>query len=159
MTDVVDYLVLSMNTASEANSVYSWQIPKAYYSDQRSSVCKVELIQFNHTKGSHHDIAYVSTNLGLQNQYNAQIDGRNVLAVLSNPNNSLGSLQSGECMRLLTDARPSLISLAFNDNASPNVRKDPATFVATLKFTYFNPVETTKLYLDSYTPQIYSPAI
>ena len=65
MTDVVDYLVLSMNTASEANSVYSWQIPKAYYSDQRSSVCKVELIQFNHTKGSHHDIAYVSTNLGL----------------------------------------------------------------------------------------------
>jgi len=159
MTEVSDYLVLSMNKASVSNSVYSWQIPNAYYSDQRSSVCKVQLIQLNHTKAAHHEIAYVSTNLGVQNQYSAQLEGRNILAVLSNPENTLGTIQTGEDMSLLTSARPSLIQLTFNDNQNPNVKREPDSFVAVLKFTYFNPVETTRVFLDTYTPQISAPAI
>ena len=154
MTEVYDYLVLSKNSATVNGSVYSWNIPNAYYSDQRSTVCKVRLIQLHHTKGAHHHIAYVSTNMGLQNQYNAQIDGRNVLAVLTNPIEQLSSLQAGDGMELLTDARPSEIKLTFNTNASPNAKVEPDTFLAVLKFSYYNPVETTKQYLETYTPQI-----
>jgi len=154
MTEVEDYLVLSKNSATLTGSTYSWQIPSAYYSDQRSTVCKVQLIQLHHTKAAHHHVAYVSTNLGVQNQFNSQIDGRNVLAVLSNPNNTLSSLQAGGGMTLLTDARPSEVKLTFNNNASPNVAVTPDTFLAVLKFTYYNPKDTTKEFLATYTPTI-----
>ena len=155
-TTIEDYLVLASSTSSKANNIFTWNIPNAYYSDQRSTVCKVELIQLHHTKGTgHHQIAYVATNLGVQNQYCGQLGGRNILGVLNNNKNTQSTLPEGQCMSLLTPARPSKIQLTFWDGADPtNATVSPDSFVATLKFSYFSPIETSKTYLEAFTPQI-----
>ena len=109
--DIKDYIVLGGNTATSYNGGYKWVIPPSYYSNQRSSVATVELLQFNHTKSGAHELAYISTEMGLQNQY-ATTGGRGVLAITQN-NVAGNSTYYGGTMKLLTAARPTEIVIYF----------------------------------------------
>ena len=149
--DIKDYIVLGGNTATSYNGGYRWNIPPSYYSNQRASVATVELLQFNHTKSSAHELALISTELGLQNQY-ASTGGRGVLAIAQNNVDDM-STYFGGTMKLLTPARPTDIVIYFYA-ADGVTKRNPDEFKLVLQFCYYNAEDTTKELLRQYTPTI-----
>jgi len=151
--EIQDYIVLSKTAGTAYNGGFKFQIPLNWYSNQRSSVATVELVQFYHKKGSGHDMAYITTNLTAQNQYVASgMQGKNILAVLMNNKNS-NSQYLLEQMKLLTTARPTEIELQFYD-VDGATKSSPDEFVATLKFSYYSPEETAEKLTNQFTPAL-----
>ena len=149
--DIKDYIVLGGNTATSYNGGYKWTIPPSYYSNQRSSVATVELLQFNHAKNPIHELAFISTELGLQNQY-ASTGGRGVLAITENNEAGNSTYYAGP-MKLLTAARPTEIVIYFY-GADGVTKRTPDEFKLVLQFCYFNAEQTTKELIHQYTPTI-----
>ena len=139
---VCDYVTLHSNdTSSHTEGVYTWNIPQSYYTNQRSQVCtvtcarRVALIDSNNLKGS----IYTYENNG----YNhfASSGGRPVIAYAHV--NSVRAHEIQGAGELLTSARPQQISIKVTDLAKVVITAT-TTFSITLKFTYYNAIETAR---------------
>ena len=152
MDQINDYIVLSKSSGTAYNGGFKYNIPATWYSNQRSSVSTVELIQLYQDKDAGHDMAYIATNLGLQNQFVANgSDGRSILAVLAN--NTTNGTYLTESMNLLTPARPTEIIIDFYD-VDASTKRNPDNFVLTLKFSYYNSKETADNLVNQFTPSL-----
>ena len=139
---VCDYVTLHSNDKSSlTEGVYTWNIPQSYYTNQRSQVCTVAcargvaVIENSSMKGS----IYTYENNG----YNhfASSGGRPVIAYAHV--NSVRAHEIQGAGELLTTARPQQIAIKVTDLAKGDIT-DATTFSITLKFTYYNAIETAR---------------
>ncbi len=170
---VDDYVTLNArDRESVSNNVLTWVIPQTYYSNRRSQVCTVEVVTGvvadNITNGNV-DMVIISYENGGQNSYSSSnvapvigIGGQTVRGTTYN-DETFSIVPAGQ---LLTQARPNRISLRVessrrealgNDStkpafASPPDDVDDCQFVITLKFCYYNQLDTGEALHSSYTP-------
>ena len=169
---VDDYVTLNArDRESVSGNVLTWVIPQTYYSNRRSQVCTVEVVSGavsdNIINGTV-DMVIVSYENGGQNSYSSS----NVAPVIgiacqsvrgTNVNDETFSIAPAG--QLLTQARPNRISLRVEDSrrralgddinnpAFPaTVTDDDCQFVITLKFCYYNQLDTGEALHSSYTP-------
>ena len=133
--DIKDYIILSDTTKTElANSVYRFTIPRNYYSNDRSSVCSVELQAVFINENASHEVNYISTNLGSRNQYYNNTGS--VLGVLTNTKANEPAYTTTENMKLVTEARPQVIEISFHRETDAKI--EPVDFKLVLCFSYYN---------------------
>ena len=170
---VDDYVTLNArDRESVSNNVLTWVIPQTYYSNRRSQVCTVEVVSgvvAENIINGDVDIVVISYENGCQNSYSSS----NVAPVIGIAGQSVrGTTYNDETFsivptgQLLTQARPNRISLrvessrreALGDDInkpafSPNPNNpNDCQFVITLKFCYYNQLDTGEALHSSYTP-------
>ena len=139
---VCDYVTLHSGdiATTVTNGVYTWNIPQSYYTNQRSQVCTVEC-----TKG----VAEIDSNTLKGSIYTYENNGYNHFASGGRPViayahvNSVRAHEIQGAGELLTSARPQQISIKITD-LSKGVIADATVFSLTLKFTYYNALETPR---------------
>lgn len=154
LESIPEYLTLYGNDATVNSNRYKWSIPSAYYSNQRSSVCFVSLVDciINDTTL---DTEILVKYTGAQNGFSTKNDGTILGSLVINTDSgSHGHLryQQTECIKLLVNARPSNIEIILTDVDNAVVEPDSITFV--LKFEYLNAIDTVRTYEKTFTPQI-----
>ena len=170
---VDDYVTLnSRDRESVSGNVLTWVIPQTYYSNRRSQVCTVECtsgIVADNTGLGDVDIVVISYENGGQNSYSTS----NVAPVIGISSQTVRGTQATyesflihSTGQLLTQARPNRISLrvessrrqALGDDinkpafSTPPNDADDCQFVITLKFCYYNQLDTGEALHSSYTP-------
>ncbi len=161
--DIKDYIVLRQteavsSTLNATNNTLTWNIPSTYYSNQRSNVCSVKLIDAYGTANNIRDNKLsILTNLSIQNQSNS-----------GNTLPYLGKLQSGgeasgsdntsiqADMELLTAPRPTTITFTII-NQTTNTGSllnavNGAVFV--LQFKYYDVEKTTNNLVEQFSPKL-----
>ena len=163
--NVEDYVTLNaIDKMSLSNNVMTWAIPQTYYSNRRSQVCTVEcvtgLASDDQTAGN--DGIVISYENSAQNSYSS---GNNAPVIALSTQTSRVSNSNYEshtligCGRLLTQARPNIISLRIETSQRENLgtfttppAATDAQFVICLKFCYYNQLDTGEALHSSYTP-------
>ncbi len=136
--EIFDYVMLSSTTKNQlSGNTYEFLIPPTYYNEQRSPVCRVEVVQIHLTKHSTKKAAYITTNLVANNMFYNK--GKSVLGLLNN--NTGNSYQIGEPLMISTSARPSKIDITFHEPDDASFQPD--NFKLVLKFSYGNPKDTS----------------
>jgi len=154
---VEDYLTLFINDATRSGDNYTWQIPQTYYTNRRSRVSTVKCIggTIEPTAVVHGlVINYVN---GVQNAYTSGNES-GVLThgyqTLEHSNNKIAFnvSQGGE---LLVSARPNQITLKITDHNKATVRDgSDIKGCLTLKFCYYNQLETGENLHNQYNPTL-----
>lgn len=147
-----DYLTLDLSdTSGISDGVYEWIIPTgSYYSDRRSQVCTVESGgTFKSTsQGSGGDeVILISYENGGFNHYTTG-NGRPVIGVWSDLDQRVSN-----GVELLVDARPQLIKLKLKRAGGANVA-GTLSGVISLKFKYYNSIQSQEQLHSEYTPII-----
>jgi len=136
--EIFDYVMLSSTTKNQLQGdTFEFLIPPTYYNEQRSPVCRVEVVQLHLAKHSTKKAAYITTNLTANNMFYNK--GKTVLGLLNN--NTGNSYQIGEPLMISTSARPSKIDITFHEPDDATFQPD--NFKLVLKFSYGNPKDTS----------------
>ena len=158
--DIPDYLILSDTNGTYDTNIlgYKYALPPTWYSNHRSSVACVSMIQFAYEQdNSAGVVGYVTTSLPSQNtRYNQE--GQSVLGLLTPNTDATPALSSNswfdtnEPIKHLTAARPPQFNIFFKtmDGTATN----PDTFMLVLKFEYYSPAKTSRALGDEYTPTL-----
>jgi hypothetical protein len=144
-----DYVTLDLSETSVLSAgVFEWIIPTgSYYSDRRSQVCTVEIMGGTLKSDTGNDeVIMVSYENGGFNHYTTG-NGRPVIGIWSDLDQRVNS--TGE---LLVDARPQLIKLKMKRAGGDAT----ATLLGaiTLKFKYYNSIQSSAQLHSEYTPII-----
>lgn len=161
---VEDYLTLYINEATRNGDNYTWQIPQTYYTNRRSKVSTVKCIGgtiepaavvhglvINYVNGVQN--AYASGNESgvLTHGYETIEHGNKITFNVS---------QGGE---LLVSARPNQITLKITDHNKATVSLQTQNITTidikgciTLKFCYYNQLETGENLHKQYNPTLQS---
>ncbi len=161
--EIPDYLILSDSNGTYDTTLgaFKYNIPPTWYSNQRSSVAAVSMVQFAYEQDNSGDvIGYITTSLASQNsRYSQEADS--VLGVLTPTANATPTLTSfsyfdyNEPIKHLSPARPSQFNITFKQMDGTTVAPDE--FMLVLKFEYANPQATSSRLLNEFTPQL--PAV
>ena len=151
---ICDYVTVQLKDATVNNNIYTWNIPNTYYSNRRSPVAEVCLVDGSIVTDEQHGLAVVWLGSN-QNQYNTQNDGA-LIGTLRNfrVNGAEYVYEMGKSctIEVATAARPQTIQLKFVDvtNASVTMLVD-ANHGGQLvfKFKYFDPEEIGQNFIDT----------
>lgn len=158
--EINDIIVLhqanARNSTLDANNdTLVFDIPATYYTNQRSSVCSISLVDFNFVADATDEYILVYyDNLG-QNQFNSANNGVYLgYGVCKGANTD--SLQSTNLnnIKTLVNTRPTTITLKIKAEGNTALGSAITNAFFVLKFEYSNPVDTTELLLEQYTPTL-----
>jgi len=158
--EINDFLVLHQadarnTTLNAGNNTLVFDIPSTYYTNQRSSVCSLSLVDFGFVEdGTDNYLLVYYDNIG-QNQFNSSNNGVYLgHAVCRFDANSTYQTPDVEKVEVLVNARPTTISIKVlaEGNSPLGAAITNAFFV--LKFKYGNAVDTSELLLEQYTPTL-----
>ena len=157
-----DYVTLVMDADSKhlTDHTYQWAINDGYYSNRDSSVCSVELVGGSVRTSANLEGLLCAYEGNARNMQTLSATGLqhtvigygDVQAATTAPGDNFifGSTSS---YPVLVPARPSFIKLRFL-KASDAAIKKMAHGVITLKFSYYNSVETTESLHNYFTPTL-----
>lgn len=147
-----DYLILRYDEAiktSEASGILTWYVDKAYYSNDRGTVCDVEMVMLNASLDvTFNDCCVVETDLAVYNVYNTKNDGWNVINVLTD---NVAAQRIGKLPVYRTPARPHKISVKFRSLNGTGFDLSTGDFgcFCVLKFSYDDPKKETADYIET----------
>lgn len=150
---VNDYVHLYLKDATKSGDFYTWVIPSSYYTNRRSSVCTVESVggTITSTLATVKGIVVNYVN-GAQNSYSSG----NVPAVLCHAYTVTPlDYTFTKDIQLLVEARPQQITLKITaDNGTPADTAPLTVGCLSLKFSYYNALQTGELLHGQYTPTL-----
>ena len=158
--EINDILVLhqanARNTTLDANNdTLTFDIPSTYYTNQRSTVCSISLVDFNFVADATDDYILVYyDNIG-QNQFNSANNGVYLgYGICKGANTDPLQHTNLDKIKTLVSPRPTTITLKLKaeGNTALGSAITNASFV--LKFEYANPVDTSEMLLNDYTPTL-----
>ena len=157
---VDDYVHLYIKDATKTDDFYTWHIPGSYYTNRRSRVCTVECVGGTIQP----TVAYPSDGFGHGLVINYCNGGQNAF--------SSGNVQAALChaskgsdydtsfnttsgIQILVDARPQQITLKITTAEGTTVQGTvPVHGCLSLKFSYYNALETGEQLHSQYTPTL-----
>jgi len=149
--NIKDYVTLILSEADEnpSNGIYRWLIPTTYYTNQRSKVCTVRIVNANLTPTSLHNSILIDYANGGLNSYNKK--QRHVIghAKLMDHSNKSFYINDSK-IYLLTNARPDSITLKFIKESDAQ-EKLMANGAITLEFCYYNAESTNESLHNQFT--------
>jgi len=159
---VCDYVtVYAQGNSRDADGVYHFDIPNTYYTNQRSQVCTVEV-----TNGMVYSVT-TETKACILQYMNGGINHYatgNLRPIIGNAQKfTAGSMRITPTGRLLCNARPNHISLKLLDLVFsgtpaelqlPTVTATNLNFVLTLKYSYYDSIETARELQREKTPHM-----
>ena len=158
--EINDIIVLhqgdARNTTLDANNdTLVFDIPATYYTNQRSSVCSISLVDFNFVADATDDYILVYyDNIG-QNQFNSSNNGVYLgYGLCKGANTDALQLTNLNKIKTLVNARPTTITLKLKAEGNTALGSAITNAFFVLKFEYYNPVDTTELLLEQYTPTL-----
>ena len=158
--EINDIIVLhqgdARNTTLDANNdTLVFDIPATYYTNQRSSVCSISLVDFNFVADATDDYILVYyDNIG-QNQFNSSNNGVYLgYGLCKGANTDPLQLTNLNKIKTLVNARPTTITLKLKAEGNTALGSAITNAFFVLKFEYYNPVDTTELLLEQYTPTL-----
>lgn len=158
--EINDIVVLhqanARNTTLDANNgLLTFDIPSTYYSNQRSSVCSISLVDFNFVADATDDYILVYyDNIG-QNQFNSSNNGVYLgYGLCKGANTDPLQLTNLDKIKTLVNARPTTITLKLKAQGNTNLGSAITNAFFVLKFDYANPVDTSETLLNDYTPTL-----
>jgi len=158
--DIADYLILDDQSGTYDSTLgsFKFNIAPTWYSNQRSSVASVSMIQLSYEQDNSGEvIGYVTSTLNSQNSHFNR-SAEPVLGVLTPSTNTNTSFSTNstydinEPIKHLTAARPSQFNLTFRSLDGSAV--PPDEFMIVLKFEYYSPTSTARNLGDEYTPTL-----
>jgi hypothetical protein len=169
---VCDYLslyILDAELETTTNSLtYKWTIPNSYYTDQRSQVCSVEItagaLECDDSKNIN-SLAIAYMNNGSFNQYSSKtiLVGAEAVNMTKATAPVIGygynlytgitaMFQAEGSGALLCNARPQTIYMKFiKTNKTEVLENDNLTGCLTLKYLYYNALDTARRLQDENT--------
>lgn len=157
--NIKDYVTLFLTEADEKPAVlqngnfeagaFTWRIPTTYYTNQRSTVCTVSIVNANLTSGDTHTsvlINYLNGGVNIYSKNQKYIIGH---AFVSDHTNKAFYIDDSK-IKLLTNARPDKITLDFIKETDGK-SKSMATGSITLEFCYYNSESTNANYHNQFT--------
>ena len=158
--EISDIIVLHQadarnTTLNAGNDTLVFDIPASYYTNQRSSVCNVSLVDFNFVADATDEYVLVYyDNIG-QNQFNSSNNGVYLgYGICKGANTDALQLTNLNKLKVLVNARPTTISLKVKAQGNQNLGSAITNAFFVLKFEYSNPVDTSELLLEQYTPTL-----
>ena len=158
--EINDIVVLhqanARNTTLDANNgLLTFDIPSTYYSNQRSSVCSISLVDFNFVADATDDYILVYyDNIG-QNQFNSSNNGVYLgYGLCKGANTDPLQLTNLDKIKTLVNARPTTITLKLKAQGNTALGAAITNAFFVLKFEYANPLDTSEMLLNDYTPTL-----
>jgi hypothetical protein len=158
--EINDIIVLhqadARNSTLDANNdTLVFDIPATYYTNQRSSVCSISLVDFNFVADETDEYILVYyDNIG-QNQFNSANNGLYLgYGICKGRANDALQLTNLNKIKTLVNARPTTITLKLKAEGNTALGSAITNAFFVLKFEYYNPVDTTELLLEQYTPTL-----
>mgnify|MGYP001165479357 FL=1 len=158
--EINDIVVLhqanARNTTLDANNdTLTFDIPSTYYTNQRSTVCSISLVDFNFVADSTDDYILVYyDNIG-QNQFNSANNGLYLgYGVCKGANTDPLQISNSDRFKVLVNARPTTITLKLKAQGNTALGAAITNAFFVLKFEYANPVDTSEMLLNDYTPTL-----
>tara|TARA_R100001443_G_scaffold115873_1_gene134718 strand:+ start:304 stop:843 length:540 start_codon:yes stop_codon:yes gene_type:complete len=158
--EIADYLILNDESGTYDSTLggFTYNIAPTWYSNQRSSVASVSMVQFSYEQDNSGEVVgYVTSSLNSQNTQFNRSSG-NVLGILTPNTNTNVSYATNsyydfsEPIKHLTSARPSNFNLIFRRLDGTAIRPDE--FMIVLKFEYYSPVNTSRNLREESTPTL-----
>ena len=142
-------------TLNAGNGLLTFDIPASYYTNQRSSVCSISLVDFNFVADATDDYILVYyDNIG-QNQFNSSNNGVYLgYGLCKGANTDPLQLTNLDKIKTLVNARPTTITLKLKAQGNTNLGAAITNAFFVLKFEYANPVDTSETLLNDYTPTL-----
>ena len=158
--EIHDIVVLhqanARNTTLDANNdTLIFDIPSTYYSNQRSTVCSISLVDFNFVADNTDEYILVYyDNIG-QNQFNSSNNGVYLgYGICKGGANNALQLTNLDKIKTLVNTRQTTISLKLKAQGNTNLGSAITNAFFVLKFEYANPVDTSETLLNDYTPTL-----
>ena len=158
--EINDIVVLhqanARNTTLDANNdTLTFDIPSTYYTNQRSTVCSISLVDFNFVADATDDYILVYyDNIG-QNQFNSSNNGVYLgYGVSKGANTDPLQISNSDRFKVLVNARPTTITLKLKAQGNTALGAAITNAFFVLKFEYGNPVDTSEMLLNDYTPTL-----
>ena len=158
--EINDIVVLhqanARNTTLDANNgLLTFDIPSTYYTNQRSTVCSISLVDFNFVADATDDYILVYyDNIG-QNQFNSAKNGVYLgYGVSKGANTDPLQISNSDRFKVLVNARPTTITLKLKAQGNTALGAAITNAFFVLKFEYANPVDTSEMLLNDYTPTL-----
>lgn len=157
--DISDILVLHQSQARNStldanNDTLVFDIPNTYYSNQRSSVCTITLVDFNFSKDANDDYVLVYFDTIAQNQFNSANNGVYLGYAINGKANDPLQVTNLNQFKTLVTARPSTITLKIKAQGNSNLSSAITNAFFVLKFEYSNPVDTGEELSNQFTPTL-----
>ena len=162
VANIKDYVTLFFDESLTVfnSTLFTWSIPASYYSNQRSRVCSVSIVDATITTDTLFKSILIDYINGGFNSYSTA-KRRNVIGQMSIVETS-GGLSTyvishvSEPIRLLTNARPDKIQIKLLKTDNTEIRDTDIYFIGaggciTLAFTYYDAEETDKQLHNQYT--------
>ena len=142
-------------TLNAGNGLLTFDIPASYYTNQRSSVCSISLVDFNFVADATDDYILVYyDNIG-QNQFNSANNGLYLgYGVSKGANTDPLQISNSDRFKVLVNARPTTINLRLRSQGNSALGSAITNAFFVLKFEYSNPQDTSELLLEQYTPTL-----
>ena len=153
---VVLHQVNARNTTLDANNdTLTFDIPSTYYTNQRSTVCSISLVDFNFVADATDDYILVYyDNIG-QNQFNSANNGLYLgYGVSKGANTDPLQISNSDRFKVLVNARPTTITLKLKAQGNTALGAAITNAFFVLKFEYANPADTSEMLLNDYTPTL-----
>lgn len=158
--EINDILVLHQSDARNStldanNDRLIFDIPAPYYTNQRSSVCSISLVDFNFVADETDSyILLYYDNIG-QNQFNSANNGVYLgHGICKGKANDSLRITNSDRFKVLVSARPTTITLKLKAQGNTNLGAAITNAFFVLKFEYANPVDTSETLLNDYTPTL-----
>tara|TARA_B110000285_G_scaffold156756_1_gene174894 strand:- start:224 stop:691 length:468 start_codon:yes stop_codon:yes gene_type:complete len=149
---VNDYVHLYLTDATRNGDFYTWVIPSSYYTNRRSSVCTIESVggTISTTSATVKGLVINYVN-GAQNSYASG----NVPAVLCHGYEATAmDFTLTKDIQLLVEARPQEVTLKITADTGVSADTAPLKGCLSLKFSYYNALQTGELLHGQYTPTL-----
>ena len=158
--EINDIVVLhqanARNTTLDANNdTLTFDIPSTYYTNQRSTVCSISLVDFNFVADATDDYILVYYDNISQNQFNSANNGLYLgYGVSKGANTDPLQISNSDRFKVLVNARPTTITLKLKAQGNTALGAAITNAFFVLKFEYYNPIDTSEELLNQYTPTL-----
>ena len=142
-------------TLNAGNGLLTFDIPASYYTNQRSSVCSISLVDFNFVADATDEYILVYYDDIGQNQFNSANNGVYLgYGICKGANTDPLQITNSDRFKVLVNARPTTITLKLKAQGNTNLGAAITNAFFVLKFDYANPVDTSETLLNDYTPTL-----
>tara|TARA_R100001440_G_scaffold6925_2_gene13937 strand:+ start:2735 stop:3214 length:480 start_codon:yes stop_codon:yes gene_type:complete len=143
------------STLNAGNDTLTFDIPSTYYTNQRSTVCSISLVDFNFVADATDDYILVYyDNIG-QNQFNSSNNGVYLgYGLCKGANTDPLQITNLNKIKTLVNSRPTTITLKLKAQGNTALGAAITNAFFVLKFEYANPVDTSETLLNDYTPTL-----
>ena len=143
------------STLDANNDTLTFDIPSTYYSNQRSSVCSISLVDFNFVANATDEYILVYYDNISQNQYNSANNGLYLgYGVCKGDVADALQITNLDKIKTLVSPRPTTITLKLKAQGNTALGAAITNAFFVLKFEYYNPIDTSEELLNQYTPTL-----